>query len=131
MPTTYLTWRLAPPGSTSETTLRESIDGPQGQGRLAGFDPDRFENLILLNPNHKYEDPEGIDGYSVFTFDWTPKALMECFNRNNAMFVLGEDMEVWPKGDKQELRNHPSVTWIPHREGWREKLKEALAPSND
>jgi hypothetical protein len=131
VPTIHLTWPLAPPGSAAGDALRRTYGDLQRQGRLAGFDRDRLEKLIRLRPKLRYEGTGGFEGYSIFTFDYTPRALMECFIRGNAIFVLDADPGSWPKENKQELRADPSVTWIAHRGDWFDKVRRELGVPND
>ena len=127
VPTTRLAWRLAESDEGSGMDFRRLRDDLQRKARLAGFDQDRVNKVESLGPKHRYEDIDGFDGYSVFTFAYTPKALMECFIRGNALFVIEPELgDRWQTMSKQELRTHQLVTWIPHRGNWFERVKQEL-----
>jgi hypothetical protein len=126
VPTMHTSWDLAPPGAASEANLRRVYTDLRSQGRLAGFDQDRLDKLIMLNPKQRYVGKRGFEGYSIFTFSYTAKAIMECFIRGNAIFVLDADPEHWPEKNKQELRENPLAIWIPHQGDWYRRVREAL-----
>jgi hypothetical protein len=126
VPTIQTSWQLAPSGATSVASLRRVYKDLKSQGRLAGFDQDRLDKLIMLDPQLRYIGRRGFEGYSIFTFSYTSKAIMECFIRGNAIFVLDADPEKFPDENKQELRTDPSVTWIPHQGDWYGKVRREL-----
>ncbi len=126
LPTIHLPWELAPSGSASPSSLRREFGARERQDRLrADFDPERLEKLILLDPQRRYVGRRKFEGYSIFTFANTSKALMECFRKGNAIFVLPARPDQWPQ-DKQELREHPSVVWIPHQGDWFARVQQEL-----
>lgn len=127
IPTTRLAWRLAASGEGSAVNVPRLGGDSERQERLVGFDQDRVDNVKSLRPNHRYEDIDGFDGYYVFKFANTPKALMECYIRGRALYVIKPELgERWQTMSKQELRTHPQVTWIPHRGNWPERVKQEL-----
>lgn len=100
--TTRYAWRLASPGEVSRASFRKLSDDPQRQNRLVGFDQDRLDKVKLLVPKQRYIGIDGFDSYSIFTFAYTSKALMECPIVGNAIFVIGSDLaEQWQKMNKQ------------------------------
>ena len=75
--------------------------------------------------------PEGFDGYVIFTFAHTEKALMKCAEIDNAAYVIHSGWESWSEQDKQELMAEAEqtgeVTRIPHQgDAWFKRIKEAL-----
>nr|MDP9475492.1 hypothetical protein [Actinomycetota bacterium] len=85
-----------------------------------------------LNPEDTpWVGPDGFDGYVIFTFPGTEKALMECPEVGNAAYVIRKDWHDWSRMDKQELMAEAerggNVTRIPHQgENWPAKVSQAL-----
>lgn len=127
-PTGRLQWRPLPRGAADVTTVRRAYAGLQREGWLEGFDQERLDKALSLNPDRWYVGSEGFDGYSIFTFGDTKKALMECPIYGNALFVIGSGWERWSRMTKQELRADKSgeVVRIEHRRDWFEKVKKEL-----
>ena len=70
----------------------------------------------------------GIDGYIIFKFDHTQKALMECPIYGNAIYVIGSYWEPWSRMTEQELTAYQSgeVKRIPHQGDGFGKVKQEL-----
>lgn len=126
-PTERLSWRLLPPGETS-ADIRCRYEGLLRRGALSGFDQDRLDKALSLPWKKSYIGRDGFDGYIIFTFHHTSKALMECPIKNNAIYVIGSDWQRWSKMNKQQLRADRSgdVVKINHRGDWFSRLKKTL-----
>lgn len=124
-------WDLLPQGSSSvETVVRRLYGGMQGRGAGTRYDHERLDKALELDPNRCYVGRDGFDGYAVFTFADTPKALMECPKVGNAIYVIHSDWEHWSKMTKQELMAEAErggeVTRIPHQGDWYRRVREEL-----
>lgn len=128
MRTDHIHWRTLPPGESSVDDVRRLYDGLQRRGGLDGFDEDRLKKAYELVPDQCHVGIDGFDGYIVFTFAYTPKALMECPIIGNAIFVIGSDWKRWSRMSKQELRADQSgeVARISHRGDWFRRVKQEL-----
>ena len=128
VPTERVHWRLLPPGESSLDDIRRRYDVLRHQGKLVGYDEERLNKAFDLGPNKAHVGSAGFDGYIIFTFDYTSKALMECPKVGNAIYVIGSDWERWSRMSKQELMVDQSgeVIRIPHQGDWFGKVKQEL-----
>lgn len=127
-PTGRIHWRALPPDEATNRRVREHHEGLQREGNLKGFDQERLEKALDLPWEKWYVGSDGFDGYSIFTFVHTDKALMECPIYGNALFVIASGWESWSRKSKQELRADASgaVVRIVHNPGWHEEVKQVL-----
>ena len=91
----------------------------------------RIEKAYALGPDGPpWEGPDGFDGYLIFRYPGTTKALMECPEVGNAAYVIHKDWEITSQMDKQELMAEAErggeVTRIPHQGDWHRRIKEEL-----
>jgi hypothetical protein len=127
-----LQWRPARPGSLSISNIRRYYQERRRWDPTVRYDMDRIEKAKELGPEDPpWEGPDGFDGYVIFTFPGTEKALMESPEIGNAAYVIHKDWESWSQMDKQELmaeaKRGGEVTRIPHQgENWPAKVKQAL-----
>jgi hypothetical protein len=127
-----LQWRPAPPGTLSVSNLARYYEEKRRWNPEIKYDLDRIEKAKELGPEDPpWEGPDGFDGYVIFTFAGTGKALMECPEIGNAAYVIHKDWESWSQMDKQELMAEAEqggeVTRIPHQgEHWPAQIRRAL-----
>lgn len=122
-------WDAVPSGTAPIESVKRIYAEKQRQTPSIKYDESRLEKAKTLKPNKGYMGRQKSEGYVIFTFDYTQKALMECPIYGNAIFVINSNLEPerWLKMNKQELIEHPDVTKIPHRgENWFERVKEEL-----
>ena len=91
-----------------------------------------MEKAYDLGPDDPpWVGPDGFDGYVIFTFPGSTKALMECPEKGHAAYVIHKDWQDWSRMNKQELMAEAErggeVTRITHQgEGWEAKIRQAL-----
>jgi hypothetical protein len=99
-----LQWRPARPGSLSVSSIRRYYEERHRHEPELKYDITRIEKAKELGPDEPpWEGPDGYEGYLIYTFSDTTKALMECPEIGNAAFVIHKDWETWSQMDKQEL----------------------------
>jgi hypothetical protein len=127
-----LQWRPAQPGSLSVRTIRRYYEERHRHEPELKYDITRIEKAEELGPDEpSWEGPDGFEGYIVYTFPDTTKALMECPEIGNAAYVIHKDWETWSQMDKQELMEEAErggdVTRIPHLvNDWPDKIRREL-----
>jgi hypothetical protein len=122
-----LPWELLPQGERTFDKMRAHQRDLQRRGVISEFDEDRLEKAYSLGSENQYMGTGKMEGYIIFTFAHTPKVLMERPVTNNAIYIIEKDWEELSKElTKQELREHPSVVWTPHRGDWFKRVKEEL-----
>ncbi len=127
-----LQWRPARPGSLSIGNIRRHCEERRLRDPEFKFDMDRIEKAYELGPDDPpWEGPDGFDGYIIFTFPGTAKALMECPEIGNAAYVIHKDWESWSQMNKQELmaeaeRGGEVTRILHHGEDWPTKVRQAL-----
>ncbi len=133
VPMIQFQWEAVPKGTTPVDSVAGLFRELQRHNPRVGYDEERLEKARSIKPKQGYMGKRKFDGYVIFTFDHTPKALMECPIYGNAIFVISSALEPerWLKMKKQDLMEHPEVTKIPHREGWFERVKEELEVSEE
>ncbi len=124
--TSRLPWRNLPPGESSVEDVIRHYDGLSRQGVPVRFEQERLNKADSLGWEHRYLGIDEYEGYIVYTFAHTSKALMECPMVGNAIYLIDSDWERLSRMSKQELLDHPSVIRIPHQGNWFEKVKEEL-----
>jgi hypothetical protein len=123
-----LPWSLLPPGELSTDTLRHHYAKLQRRNPHIRYDPVRIEKAFSLGPNNCYVGRDEFDGYVVFTFAHTEKALLECPVFGNAIYVIGSDWRRLSRLSKRDLlANRASGTKkIVHRGDWFWRVELAL-----
>lgn len=127
-----LQWRPARPGTLSVGNLVRYYEEKRRWNPEIKYDLDRIEKAKELGPDDQpWLGPDGFDGYVIFTFPNTQKALMECPEIGNAAYVIHKDWESWSLIDKQQLMAEAErggeVTRIPHHgDEWPAKVRAAL-----
>jgi hypothetical protein len=123
-----LPWRLLPPGEISLGTLRRHYERVGARDPDLRYDMGRLEKAYSLGPSGCYTGLDEFEGYVVFTYTRTDKALLECPVYGHAIYVLGPDWKRLSKLSKQELLNDATrgVTKIVHRGDWFARTKLAL-----
>ena len=131
-----LQWRPGRSGSLSIGGIKRYYEERRRSDPEFKYDMDRIEKAYELAPNDPpWEGPDGFDGYVVFTFPGTKRALMECPEIGNAAYVIHKDWQDWSQMDKQELMAEAErggdVTRIPHLgDDWPAKVRRALELSD-
>lgn len=128
VPTVRLPWRPLPPGELSADTLRWHYDSLQRSNPHIRYDPERIQKAFSLRPNRCYVGTDEFEGYVVFTFAHTEKALLECPIFGNAIYVLDADWRHLAKMSKRDLlADRPGeVTKIVHKGDWFGRVKREL-----
>lgn len=127
-----LQWRPGRSGSLSVASIGRYCAERQRRDPEFKYDMGRIEKAYELGPDGlPWEGPDGFDGYVIFTFPGTKKALMECPEIGNAAYVIHKGWESWSLMDKQELMAEAErggeVTRIPHQgDDWPTKVRRAL-----
>lgn len=128
-------WDAVPSGPAPVDSVKRIYTEKQRKSPNIRYDESRLEKAKTLRPNKGYMGRQKSEGYVIFTFDYTQKALMECPVYGNAIFIINSNLEPehWLQMNKQELIEHPDVIKIPHRgEHWFERAKEELGtPADD
>jgi hypothetical protein len=127
-PTRRLPWHLLPPGELTIERLRRHYKGLQHRDPHARYDVERLEKAFSLGPEACYVGTDEFEGYVVFTFAQTKRALLECPIYGNAIYVLGPDWRRLSKRSKQEiLAERPDgVKKIVHSGDWFGRVKTTL-----
>lgn len=123
-----LPWSLLPPG---ELSLEKVLAHYGGLGRAypdVRYEPERIRKAYSLGPDGIYVGSGEFDGYVVFTFPSTDKALLERPVYGNAIYVLGSDWKRLSRLSKRELLSDRAlgVERIPHVGDWFARTKRAL-----
>jgi hypothetical protein len=127
-----LQWRPGRSGSLSIGNIRRYCEERRRSDPEFKYDMGRIEKAYELGPDDPpWEGPDGFDGYVIFTFPDSTKALMECPEIGHAAYVIHKDWASWSQMDKQELMAEAEkggdVTRIPHQgENWPAKVRQAL-----
>ena len=127
-----LQWRPARPGTLSVGNIARYYEEKRRWNPEIKYDLDRIEKAKDLGPDDPpWLGPDGFDGYVIFTFPGTRRALMECPEIGNAAYVIHKDWENWSQMDKQELmaeaESGGDVTRIPHwGDDWPARIRSAL-----
>lgn len=121
-------WVAVPSGPAPVDAVLRIYRERQQRNPITGYHEDRLEKVRTLNPVNGHMGRDQSEGYVIFTFEHTPKALMECPKYGNAIFVIDSNLEPerWLQMNKQEVIEHPDVTKIAHREGWFERVRREL-----
>ena len=123
-----LPWSVLPPG---ELSLKRVLEHYERLGRArpdVRYEPERIQKAYSLGPDGCYVGADEFDGYVVFTFPSTKKALLERPVYGNAIYVLGPDWKRLSRMSKRELlADHTlGVTKIVHKGDWFQRVKASL-----
>ena len=123
-----LPWRVLPAG---ELTLERVLSHYGGLGRDrpdVRYEPERIRKAYSLGPDGCFVGTDEFEGYIVFTFPGTGKALLECPVYGHAIYVLGPDWRRLSRLSKGDLLSNQTrgVTKIVHRGEWFARTKAAL-----
>jgi hypothetical protein len=127
-----LQWRPGRSGSLSVGSIGRYCEERRRADPEFKYDIGRIEKAYELGPDDPpWEGPDGFDGYVIFTFPGSTKALMECPEIGHAAYVIHKDWASWSQLDKQELMaeadREGDVSRIPHLgKDWPEKVRQAL-----
>jgi hypothetical protein len=127
LPMRHLSWRVLPPGELSVNAVSQHYDRLQRQNPRIKYERERITKAFSLNPEQCYVGKDELEGYIVFTFAHTPKALLECPVFGNAIYIIDSDWKRWSRMTKRELLAHShDVTRIIHRGDWFREVKREL-----
>lgn len=92
------------------------------------YEPERIEKAFSLGPDGCHVGNDEFDGYVVFTFPGTDRALLERPVYGNAIYVLDSDWRRLSRLSKRELLadRTQGVTKVVHRGDWFARTKRAL-----
>jgi hypothetical protein len=125
-----LPWEIAAPGErTDDRAIYRYYQEVVSRGRLTGFDQDRLDKLLALPREDWLKGSAGFYGYIILVFAHTPKVLMECPVRDNAIYVLNSGEDRLLKMNKQELIASGEAKRIFHVGDWYQRLKQELGLS--
>lgn len=112
------------PGDTEREPDLKSLE----PGDYSGTGKTAVRYLRDLERDGCYVGADEFDGYVVFTFPYTEKALLERPVYGNAIYVLGADWKRLSRLSKGELlADHThGITKIVHRSDWFERVKAVL-----
>lgn len=127
-PAEQLQWDFLPPGKRLHSEISKLVrtqvpnsDNPQQ------VDYDRLKKICSLKPNACYVGKVEWEGYAVFTFDHTPKAVLECLHEGNALYIIEADWRKHVRQSKGELMMNPHVaTRVTHRGDWLRRVRKKL-----
>ena len=123
-----LPWRMLPPG---ELSLQRVLAHYEKLGRVrpdVRYEPERIRRAYSLGPDGCFVGADEFDGYVVFTFPGTRKALLERPVYGNAVYVLGSDWKRLSRMSKRDFLADGTlgVTKIVHRGDWFLRVVNAL-----
>lgn len=123
-----LPWRVLPPG---ERSLEKVLAHYEKLGRArpdVRYEPKRIRKAYSLGPDGCYVGVDEFDGYVVFTFPYTKKALLERPVYGNAIYVLGPEWKRLSRLSKRDLLADQTlgVTKIVHKGDWFARTRAAL-----
>lgn len=129
-----LSWTLLPKGEWlfNELTKHFKQLNSTKKWRNKSFDEARLQKIEeTLKPNKCFVGNDEFEGYIVYCFDWTDKAILECPIYGNAIYIIRQGKCTWQeiaKASKWEARTEHSeqVTVINHSETWLERLEQNL-----
>jgi hypothetical protein len=126
-------WRLLPPGEFSFERYRRYFEGLQSRLPEFMFQPERLEKAWSLLPAVGYVGTGEFEGYHVYLFEWTEKALLECPQFGNAIYIIHVEWKSLSRLTKKELlaRHSRRVTKIVHKGDWFERVKAELRRVSD
>jgi hypothetical protein len=89
---------------------------------------ERLRQIESLGPNVCYVGDQMWLGYTVFTFAYTQRAVLECPIEGNATYVLSGDWKCMARYSKQEMRQkYPKgFAKVVHRGDWLSRVRTAL-----
>lgn len=130
---TRLTWVLLPPGQLTVERLRSHYAELARREPDVRYEPERIEKAFSLKPEQCYVGRGEFDGYVVFTFAYTDKALLECPIHGNAVYILGRDWRRLARLSKGALLagGIGGATKIVHKGDWFARVKATLGKSRD
>ena len=126
-----LSWRLLPPGIHSFKQILQYFEHLQLVHSESKYEPERLRKIHKLGPDEVYVGLGVFQGYVVFVFNKSQKAVLECPLYGNAIYIIQGKWEFLSSLSKNELlTEHPSrVNKITHSGNWFERVKEHLVLS--
>lgn len=125
-----LNWELLPPGQNCGASVRAHLDRLGVRHDHQKVDPSRLEKIFALNPDKVYSGRNEFEGYFVFVFPQSRKAVLECPLTGNAVYIIkGNWMELSRLSKSELLRSHQrEVKRVIHRTGgdWINRVKSEL-----
>lgn len=123
-----INWQILPPGKWSFNQVIGHFKKLENTNKNYKYDLERLELLKDFNPTTCFIGLNEFEGYVVFCFDYTDKAILENPIRGNAIYLINKDWVELSKLAKRELLFYHSdrVKRIIHRGDWFEKLKSEI-----
>ena len=126
-----ISWQILPPGKWSIDQITKHYRALESNNSKGKYELNRLESLKTLNPTTCYIGLEEFEGYVVFCFDYTEKAILENPVRGNAIYVIYNNWPEMSKMTKRELLTNQddNVKRIIHRGDWFQRLKSNIINS--
>lgn len=123
-----LSWKVLPPGESSADSVLRYYERLQRYNPDIKFDKERLSKALLLRPNNYYVGTGEFEKYIVLTFKHTSKALFECPEFGNAIYIIHSDWQRLSRLSKRDLMTYKQhqATKIVHREDWFARVKREL-----
>ena len=123
-----LYWKLLPSGKHPFPKLCEYYNELQSISSGKRYEIERLEKIYSLAPDDIYVGQDEFEGYAVFVFKESNKAVLECPIVGNAIYIIKDNWKSLSQRSKSELLwyHSNSVLRIIHSENWFEKLKVAI-----
>ena len=129
IPTTYVSFKLLPPGTWDPARLIEHYER-ETQNWLGRREvqPGRLRDLETLNPTRRYIGTDLWCGYILYLFPWSTAVVLDCPIDGNATYVVSGDWKRMARHTKWQLRTRfpERITKVVHKGGWLVRVWEAL-----
>lgn len=125
-------WHMLPPGEYPWARLEEHLKAALRRRSDADFRilMDRQETIKSYGPDEIYVGSGGFSDYVAYRFKTLGIVVMESIQRDNALYVFGEDWERVSQLTKAEvLSNRFHRDRLIHAKGWRSRLHDVLRPA--
>lgn len=123
-----LPWKVLPSGKSSADSVQRYYEGLQRRNPDIKFDKERLLKALSLRPSSYYVGIGEFEKYIVLTFDHTPKALLECPEFGNAIYIIHSDWQRLSRMTKRDLMSYRQhqATKIVHKGDWFRRVKREL-----
>ena len=131
-PVNRVNWHMLPPGEYPWPRLEEHMKAALRRHSNDDFRilMDRQETIKSYGPDEIYVGSGGFSDYVAYRFTTLGIVVMESIQRDNALYVFGEDWERVSQLTKAEvLSNQFHRDRLIHAKGWRARLHAVLRPA--
>jgi uncharacterized Zn finger protein (UPF0148 family) len=126
----HLDFEVLPPGNWDVEDVIQHFkklqENPLPEWRGMVIDWRRIRQIQRLQPTDCYIGKKMWRGYQVYTFRFTPKVVLECPIKGNAIYVLGDNWREMLRFTKQEVRDRGNPIKVVHKGDWLDRLATAL-----